>query len=57
MSILAEIESLLKKVAEIEKENCVLTEMNSRLQGTILAKEVEIEGLKKELKEWKAQYR
>lgn len=56
MSLFEQIDALLKRLSEIEHQNCVLSEMNAKLQGSILAKDVEIEALKKELEEWKRNY-
>lgn len=50
------LNGLLSDVETIFRENGALKEMNARLTGTILAKNVEIEALKKELKEFKEQY-
>lgn len=56
MSLFEQIDALLKRVSEIEHQNYVLSEMNAKLQGSILAKDVEIAALKKELEEWKRNY-
>lgn len=50
------LNELLSDVESIFRENGTLKEMNARLTGTILAKDVEIEALKKELQEFKEQY-
>ena len=52
-SLSSELESLAIKARDLEHENETLKEMNARLSGSILAKDVEISALKKELEEWK----
>ena len=55
-SLSSELESLALKARDLEHENETLKEMNARLSGSILAKDVEISALKKELEEWKKTY-
>lgn len=55
-SLSSELESLVLKARDLEHENETLKEMNARLSGSILAKDVEISALKKELEEWKKNY-
>lgn len=55
-SLSSELESLALKARDLEHENETLKEMNARLSGSILAKDVEISALKKELEEWKKNY-
>jgi len=55
-SLSSELESLAIKARDLEHENETLKEMNARLSGSILAKDVEISALKKELEEWKKNY-
>lgn len=55
-SLSSELESLALKARDLEHENKTLKEMNARLSGSILAKDVEISALKKELEEWKKNY-
>lgn len=56
LSLSSELESLALKARDLEHENETLKEMNARLSGSILAKDVEISALKKELEEWKKNY-
>ena len=56
LSLSSELESLALKARDLEHENATLKEMNARLSGSILAKDVEISALKKELEEWKKNY-
>lgn len=56
ISLSSELESLALKARDLEHENETLKEMNARLSGSILAKDVEISALKKELEEWKKNY-
>ena len=56
LSLSSELESLAIKARDLEHENETLKEMNARLSGSILAKDVEISALKKELEEWKKNY-
>lgn len=56
LSLSSELESLVLKARDLEHENEILKEMNARLSGSILAKDVEISALKKELEEWKKNY-
>ena len=55
-SLSSELESLALKARDLEHENETLKEMNARLSGSILAKDVEISALKRELEEWKKNY-
>lgn len=55
-SLSSDLESLALKARDLEHENETLKEMNARLSGSILAKDVEISALKKELEEWKKNY-
>lgn len=55
-SLSSELESLALRARDLEHENETLKEMNARLSGSILAKDVEISALKKELEEWKKNY-
>ena len=55
-SLSGELESLVLKARDLEHENKTRKEMNARLSGSILAKDVEISALKKELEEWKKNY-
>lgn len=55
-SLHSQLESLAVRVGDLEHENKTLREMNARLSGSLLAKDVEIEALKKELEEWKRNY-
>lgn len=55
-SLSSELESLALKARDLEHENETLKEINARLSGSILAKDVEISALKKELEEWKKNY-
>lgn len=52
-SLSSELESLAIKARDLEHENETLKEMYARLSWSILAKDVEISALKKELEEWK----
>lgn len=56
ISLSSELESLALKARDLEHENETLKEMNASLSGSILAKDVEISALKKELEEWKKNY-
>lgn len=55
-SLSSELESLALKDRDLEHENETMKEMNARLTGSLLAKDVEISALKKELEEWKKNY-
>lgn len=50
-SLSSELESLAIKARDLEHENETLKEMYARLSWSILAKDVEISALKKELEE------
>ena len=56
LSLSSELESLALKARDLEHENETLKEMKARLSGSILAKDVEISALKKELEEWNKNY-